>query len=75
MHLTRDLGRILAWDARLLAALHLLKQPYHATPTRTELASVFEQRMGSYIRITQECLSYLEQVVNSYENGGEARSQ
>lgn len=68
--LTRDLGRILTWEARVLAIRLLAKDWPQGAPTRLDLALAVERRMGRYIRITHECLNYLERTVTALNYGG-----
>ncbi|MHB8744534.1 MAG: hypothetical protein ACYC9L_15630 [Sulfuricaulis sp.] len=67
--LTRDLGRILVWEARILAVQLLAKKWPNGTPTRADLASAVEHRMGKYICLTHEYLNYLERTVTALNLG------
>lgn len=67
--LTRDLGRILAWEARVLAVRLLAKDWPQGAPTRADLALAVERRMGRYMRIANECLTYLERTVTALNHG------
>lgn len=67
--LTRDLGRILAWEARVLAMRLLAKNWPQGAPTRADLALAVERRMGRYVRIANECLTYLERTITALNHG------
>lgn len=67
--LTRDLGRILAWEARVLAVRLLSKDWPQGAPTRADLALAVERRMGRFVRLAHECLTYLERTVTALNHG------
>jgi len=63
LHLVRDLGRILAWDARGLAAEYLSGLGPHEPLRRAELAARFEDRLGHHARVPRECLNCLDRLI------------
>lgn len=69
--LTRDLGRLLGWEARVLAARLLGKDWPQGMPRRSDLASAVERRMGRYIRLVHEQLNYLERAITALNYGDE----
>ncbi len=69
IHLTRDLGRLLAWEARVLAVRLLGKKWPLGAPTRADQALAVEQRIGQYVRITNEYLTYLDRVITALNYG------
>lgn len=70
--LTRDLGRLLGWEARVLAARLLDKCRPQGAPNRYDLALAVERHMGRYRRLAHEYLNYLERTVTAlnYGEGG-----
>jgi hypothetical protein len=67
IQLNRDLGRILAWEARVLAARLLVRDWSEGAPTRADMALTVERHAGRLIRQTHKCLSYLQHVATTLD--------
>ncbi len=69
IHLGRDLARLVAWDARLVAIRFLRKREEKETSEKTVLVKEAEHRMPYWRHLASECLDNLERIAIGLQYG------